>query len=106
MVGSGSGHSSLAQDKPVSSPFHVGLPFHANTSGHREDVGQNTPSSLPGVSGGGSSWRGNLWELLQRFGVIFRLHADFNIPLLRLQDCTLMDAVHDKGIFTGCEEVN
>ena len=46
----------------------------------------------------------NLWELLHRYGAIFRLHADFDIPLLRSHDCTLMDAIHDTGIFTGCEE--
>ena len=45
----------------------------------------------------------NLWELLHRYGVLFRLHANFDIPLLRSNNCTLMDAVHDTGIFTGCE---
>jgi hypothetical protein len=41
----------------------------------------------------------NLWELLHRYGVVFCLHSDFDIPLLWQQDCTLMDAVHDTGIF-------
>ena len=40
-----------------------------------------------------------LWELLHRYGVVFCLHPNFDIPLLREQDCTLMDAVHNTGIF-------
>jgi hypothetical protein len=42
---------------------------------------------------------GNLLELLHRYGVVFHLHPDFDIPLLRKHDCTLMDAVNDTGIF-------
>ena len=34
----------------------------------------------------------NLWELLHRYGVLFRLHADFDIPLLGSNNHTLMDA--------------
>jgi hypothetical protein len=41
----------------------------------------------------------NLWELLHRYGVVFCLHPDFDIPLLWEQDRTLMDALHDTGIF-------
>jgi hypothetical protein len=45
----------------------------------------------------------NLWELLERYGILFRLHADFDIPLLRERDHTLMDAVCETGIFTKHE---
>jgi hypothetical protein len=41
----------------------------------------------------------NLWELPHRYGVVFHLHSNFDIPLLREHDCTLMDAVHNTGIF-------
>ncbi len=41
----------------------------------------------------------NLLELLHRYGDMFCLHSDFDIPLLRKQDRTLMDAVHDTRIF-------
>jgi hypothetical protein len=41
----------------------------------------------------------NLWELLHRYGVVFHLHHDFDIPLPWEQDRTLIDAVHDTGIF-------
>jgi hypothetical protein len=43
----------------------------------------------------------NLWELLHRYGVVFHLHSDFDIPLLREQDRTLTDAVHNTGILIG-----
>jgi hypothetical protein len=46
----------------------------------------------------------NLWELLHRYGVVFRLHPDFDIPLLQEQDCMLVDAVHDTGIFDRWEQ--
>jgi hypothetical protein len=46
----------------------------------------------------------NLWELLHRYGVVFHLHSDFDIPLLREQDCTLLDAVYDTGIFDWQEQ--
>jgi hypothetical protein len=45
----------------------------------------------------------NLWELLHRYGVVFCLHYNFNILLLREQDCTLMDAVHNTGMFNWRE---
>jgi hypothetical protein len=46
----------------------------------------------------------NLWELLHRYGVVFRLHATFDIPLLCVHDHTLMDAVHNTGIFDRHEQ--
>ncbi len=46
----------------------------------------------------------NLWELLHRYGAVFRLHSNFDIPLLWEQDCTLMVAVHDTGIFDQREK--
>jgi hypothetical protein len=46
----------------------------------------------------------NLWELLHRYGVVFCLHPNFDIPLLREQDRTLIDAVHDTGIFNRREQ--
>ena len=48
----------------------------------------------------------NLWELLERYGILFRLHADFDIPLLRERDRTLMDAVCETGIFTKQEIIS
>jgi hypothetical protein len=45
-----------------------------------------------------------LWELLHRYGVVFCLHPNFDIPLLREQDCTLMDAVHNTGIYHWQEQ--
>jgi hypothetical protein len=46
----------------------------------------------------------NFWELLHRYGVVFHLHPNFNIPLLREHDPTLMDAVSDTGIFDKHEQ--
>jgi hypothetical protein len=46
----------------------------------------------------------NLWELLHRYGVVFCLHPDFDIPLLWEQDRTLMDAVHNMRIFNRREQ--
>ena len=46
----------------------------------------------------------NLWELLHRYGVVFCLHPNFNIPLLREHDRMLMDAVHNTGIFDRSEQ--
>ncbi len=46
----------------------------------------------------------NLWELLHRYGVVFHLHYDFDILLLREQDRTLMDSVHNTGIFERQEQ--
>jgi hypothetical protein len=48
----------------------------------------------------------NLWELLERYGILFHLHADFDIPLLRERDRTLMDAVCETGIFTKQEIIS
>jgi hypothetical protein len=45
-----------------------------------------------------------LWELLHRYGVVFCLHPNFDIMLLREQNCALMDAVHDTGIFDRWEQ--
>jgi hypothetical protein len=42
----------------------------------------------------------NLWELLERYGINFCLRADFDNPLLRERDRTLMDAVSETGIFS------
>jgi hypothetical protein len=46
----------------------------------------------------------NLWELFLRYGVMFHLHSNINIPLLQEQDRTLMDAVHDTIIFDWREQ--
>jgi hypothetical protein len=46
----------------------------------------------------------NLRELLHRYGVVICLHSNFDIPLLREQDRTLMDAVHDTRIFDWWEQ--
>ena len=48
----------------------------------------------------------NLWELLECYGILFHLHADFDIPLLRERDRTLMDAVCETGIFTKQEIIS
>jgi hypothetical protein len=48
----------------------------------------------------------NLWELLERYGILFHLHADFDIPLLRERDRTLMDAVCETSIFTKQEIIS
>ncbi len=48
----------------------------------------------------------NLWELLERYGILFRLHADFDIPLLQERDRTLMEAVCETGIFTKQEIIS
>jgi hypothetical protein len=46
----------------------------------------------------------NPWELLYRYGVMFHFHFDFDILLLWVQDCTLMDAVNDTRIFDWWEQ--
>jgi hypothetical protein len=46
----------------------------------------------------------NLWELLHRYGVVFCLHPDFDIPLFWEQDRTLMDTVHNTRIFDRQEQ--
>jgi hypothetical protein len=46
----------------------------------------------------------NLWELLHRYGVVFCLHPNFDILLLWEQDHTLMEAVHNTGIFDRQEQ--
>jgi hypothetical protein len=46
----------------------------------------------------------NLWELLHRYGVVFCLHSNFDILLLREQDRTLMNAVLDTRIFDWQEQ--
>jgi hypothetical protein len=46
----------------------------------------------------------NLWEFLHRYGVVFCLFLNFDIPLLRENDRTLMDAVHKIGIFDKHEQ--
>jgi hypothetical protein len=81
-------------------------------------------SSISGVSGQGRTWQEylflilylffgrlvthgffcNLWELLHRYGVVFCLHSNFDIPLLWEQESTLIDAVHDTEIFDWREQ--
>ena len=46
----------------------------------------------------------SLWELLHRYGVVFCLHSNFDIPLFCEQDRTLMDAVHYTRIFDQQEQ--
>jgi hypothetical protein len=46
----------------------------------------------------------NLWKLLHRYGVVFCLHLNFDIPLLQEQDHTLIDAVHNTGILDRREQ--
>ncbi len=46
----------------------------------------------------------NFWELLHGYRVMFCLHSDFDILLLWEQDCMLMDAVHNTGIFDWWEQ--
>jgi hypothetical protein len=46
----------------------------------------------------------NLWELLHRYGVVFCLHPNFNIPLLWEHDRTMMDAVQETGIIDKHEQ--
>ena len=46
----------------------------------------------------------NLWELLHWYGIIFLIYADFDILLLREHDRSLMDAVHNNGVFDQYEE--
>jgi hypothetical protein len=43
----------------------------------------------------------NLWELLHRYGVMFCLHSNFDIPLLQEQDRTLIDASRTPGFLIG-----
>ena len=45
----------------------------------------------------------NLWELLDLFGVSLRIHNIFDIPLLRVNDRMIMDAVVETDIFTARE---
>jgi len=45
----------------------------------------------------------NIWELLDYFGTHLRIHHSFDIPLLRENDRTVMDAVYDTGIFSSKE---
>ena len=45
----------------------------------------------------------NLWELLDLFGVSLRIHNIFDIPLLRVDDRMIMDAVVKTDIFTARE---
>jgi hypothetical protein len=45
----------------------------------------------------------NTWELLDYFGTHLRIHHSFDIPLLRENDRTVMDAIYDTGIFSSKE---
>jgi len=45
----------------------------------------------------------NLWELLDLFGVSLRIHSIFDIPLLRVHDRMIMDAVVETDLFTATE---
>ncbi len=45
----------------------------------------------------------NLWELLDLFGVSLRIHNIFEIPLLRVDNRMIMDAVVETDIFTAKE---
>jgi hypothetical protein len=47
----------------------------------------------------------NMWQLLRMFGVKFRIHDTFDIPLLRKDDHTIMDSVADTGMFSKSELV-
>ena len=45
----------------------------------------------------------NLWERLDLFGVSLRIRNTFDIPLLRVDDRMIMDAVVETDIFTARE---
>jgi hypothetical protein len=45
----------------------------------------------------------NLWQLLSRYSVSLRMPQSANIPLLRVDDRPLMDAVTATGIYTPAE---
>ena len=45
----------------------------------------------------------NLWELLDKYGVSLRIHKSFDIPLLRVNDRMMMDAIQETAIFTTTE---
>ena len=47
----------------------------------------------------------NLWQLIRLYGVKFRIHATFDIPLLWEDDKTIMDLVTDTDIFSRGELV-
>ena len=42
----------------------------------------------------------NLWELLDFLGVSLRIHKSFDIPLLRVDNKMMMDAVVETKIFS------
>jgi hypothetical protein len=48
-------------------------------------------------------WFCNLWELLQMFNVTLRISKEYDIPLLRVHDRMMMDAIIDTDIFTTTE---
>ena len=47
----------------------------------------------------------NLWQLIRLYGVKFRIHATFDIPLLQEDNRTIMDSVTDTSIFSRGELV-
>jgi hypothetical protein len=47
----------------------------------------------------------NMWQLPRMFGVKFRIHDTFDIPLLCKDNHTIMDLVADTGIFSKSELV-
>jgi hypothetical protein len=47
----------------------------------------------------------NMWQLFRIFGVNFRIHDTFDIPLLCKDDHTIMDSVADTGMFSKSELV-
>jgi hypothetical protein len=48
-------------------------------------------------------WFCNLWELLQMFKVTLRISNEYDIPLLRVNDKMMMDAIIETDIFTTSE---
>jgi len=48
-------------------------------------------------------WFCNLWELLRMLKVTLRISKEYDIPLLRVHDRMMMDAIIETGIFTMTE---
>ena len=47
-----------------------------------------------------NGWFKHLWELCDRYGVTYRIHPRYDIPLLRYNDSTIMDKATRLGIYS------
>ena len=58
-------------------------------------------STFEGLSTMG--WWKHMWQLCKFFGVDYRIHSRFDIPLLREDDKTVMDALCDLRIYSAAQ---